>query len=145
MTNSRGKILVIRGGAIGDFILTLPVFSALRAQFPGTHLGVLGYPHISQIALVGGLVDEVRSIEARALAGFFARNAPLDQDLSKKRYNVAVSRARNQLWVVHSLDPSAHLQPRDLRSKATGHDRSASLQSRHTTLACALCSRKLMQ
>ena len=31
--------------------------------------------------------------------------------LYKKRYNVAVSRARNQLWVVHSLDPNAHLNP----------------------------------
>ena len=82
MTNSRGKILVIRGGAIGDFILTLPVFSALRQQFPETRLEVLGYPHISQIALAGGLVDQVRSIEARALAGYFARNGPLDSELS---------------------------------------------------------------
>ena len=82
MTNSRGKILVIRGGAIGDFILSLPVFSALRQQFPETHLEVLGYSHISQIALAGGLVDEVRSIEARALASFFARNGPLDPEFS---------------------------------------------------------------
>ena len=29
-----GKILVIRGGAIGDFILTLPVLAALRRHFP---------------------------------------------------------------------------------------------------------------
>jgi heptosyltransferase III len=82
VTNSRGKILVIRGGAIGDFVLSLPVFSALRQQFPDTHLGVLGYPHISQMALAGGLVDEVRAIEARALASFFARNGPLDHDFS---------------------------------------------------------------
>ncbi len=39
------------------------------------------------------------------------------RDLYKKRYNVAVSRARNQLWVVHSLDPSTHLRPRDLRRR----------------------------
>jgi ADP-heptose:LPS heptosyltransferase len=35
---SQGKILVIRGGAIGDFILTLPVLAALRRQFPDTAL-----------------------------------------------------------------------------------------------------------
>jgi len=35
---SAGKILVVRGGAIGDFILTLPVFAALREQFPNAHL-----------------------------------------------------------------------------------------------------------
>ncbi len=45
------------------------------------------------------------------------------KDLYKKRYNVAVSRARNQLWVVHSLDPSAHLKPGDLRQRLIEHAR----------------------
>ena len=80
MTPTRGKILVIRGGAIGDFILTLPVLAALRRQFPRTHLEVLGYPHIAQLALTGGLVKRVQSIEARALAGFFARKGQLEGD-----------------------------------------------------------------
>jgi len=78
----RGKILVIRGGAIGDFILTLPAIAALRRQFPDAHLEVLGYPHIIQLAQAGGLVDRVQSIEARALAGFFARHGQLEEDLA---------------------------------------------------------------
>src|SRR5262245_34005055 len=78
----RPKILVIRGGAIGDFILTLPAIAALRRQFPRTHLEVLGYPHIVQLALAGGLVNRVQSIEARALAGFFARNGALEPELA---------------------------------------------------------------
>jgi very-short-patch-repair endonuclease len=45
------------------------------------------------------------------------------KDLYKKRYNVAVSRARNQLWVVHSLDPSTHLKPGDLRQRLIEHAR----------------------
>ncbi len=77
----RGKILVIRGGAIGDFILTLPAIAALRRQFPDAHLEVLGYPHIIQLALAGGLVNHVQSIEARALAGFFARGGELAPEL----------------------------------------------------------------
>lgn len=36
-------------------------------------------------------------------------------DMYKKRYNVAVSRARDQLWVVYSLDPQVDLKPGDLR------------------------------
>ncbi|MBI4326991.1 MAG: glycosyltransferase family 9 protein [Chloroflexi bacterium] len=80
---ARGKILVIRGGAIGDFVLTLPVLAALRERFPETHLEVLGYPHIAQLALAGGLADAVRSIEARALAGFFARAGSLDEGLQE--------------------------------------------------------------
>jgi heptosyltransferase-3 len=78
---SRGKILVIRGGAIGDFILTLPAIAALRSQFPEAYLEILGYPHIVQLARMGGLVDYARSIEARSLAGFFARNGALAEDM----------------------------------------------------------------
>ncbi len=77
----QGKILVIRGGAIGDFILTLPAIAALRRQFPAAHLEVLGYPHIAQLATVAGLVNRVQSIEAGALAGFFARNGRLAEHL----------------------------------------------------------------
>jgi heptosyltransferase-2 len=77
----QGKILVIRGGAIGDFILTLPAIAALRRQFPQAHLEVLGYPHIIQLAIAGGLVDRAQSIEAGPLAAFFARNGPLSEHL----------------------------------------------------------------
>jgi heptosyltransferase III len=77
------KILVIRGGAIGDFILTLPALAALRQQFPNAALEVLGYPHIAQLAVAGGLADAVRSIEARPLAGFFARGGILEPELQE--------------------------------------------------------------
>ena len=77
MSGPQGHILVIRGGAIGDFILTLPALTALRQQFARAHLEVLGYPHIAQLALAGGVVDAVRPIEAQALAGFFARGGDL--------------------------------------------------------------------
>jgi heptosyltransferase-3 len=89
----KGRILVIRGGAIGDFILTLPALAALRQQFPDAHLEVLGYPHIAQLALAGGLVNRVQPIEARALAGFFARNGELSEDLRDyfSEFNIIVS------------------------------------------------------
>jgi ADP-heptose:LPS heptosyltransferase len=80
---SDGKILVLRGGAIGDFILTLPVFAALREQFPKARLEVLGYPHVATLAHAGGLVDGFHAIEARALASFFARNGTLDPALQE--------------------------------------------------------------
>ncbi len=40
---------------------------------------------------------------------------------TKKRYNVAASRARDQLWVVHSLDPDNDLKPGDLRRDLIVH------------------------
>ena len=81
VSESRGKILVIRGGAIGDFILTLPVLAALRDRLPTARIEVLGYRHIAQLAVEASLAEEVRSIEARALAGFFARNGELAGEL----------------------------------------------------------------
>jgi len=59
----------------------LPAIAALRRQFPSAWLEVLGYPHIVQLAIAGGLVDQARSIEARALAGFFARGGQLAEEL----------------------------------------------------------------
>ena len=82
MNSFQGRILVIRGGAIGDFILTLPAIAALRRQFPAAHLEILGYPHIAQLALAGDLVNRVQSIEAGALAGFFARGGELAEGLA---------------------------------------------------------------
>ena len=74
------KIIVIRGGAIGDFVLTLPVISALKERFTQSRIAVMGYPHIVQLALLGGLADEIRSIDSRSLAPFFipGGNLPLD-------------------------------------------------------------------
>jgi very-short-patch-repair endonuclease len=46
-----------------------------------------------------------------------------DRPTSKQRYNVAASRARDQLWLVHCLDPRRDLHPGDLRRRLTEHVR----------------------
>lgn len=52
------------------------------------------------------------------------RPLPLrDTAMFKQRYNVAVSRARDQLWLVHSLEPGRDLQPHDLRHRLIDHVR----------------------
>ena len=40
-----------------------------------------------------------------------------EEPMFKQRFNVAASRARDQMWVVHSLDPRSHLRPGDLRRR----------------------------
>ena len=72
------RILVIRGGAIGDFILTLPVLAALRDHFPRADIEVLGYPRVASLALTGGLAKAVHAIESPGLASFFARDGLFD-------------------------------------------------------------------
>jgi very-short-patch-repair endonuclease len=44
-----------------------------------------------------------------------------DVDLFRQRFNVAASRPKDQLWVVHSLDPGRDLQPGDLRRRLIEH------------------------
>jgi very-short-patch-repair endonuclease len=53
-----------------------------------------------------------------------AERGPLsmrDQELFKQRFNVAASRARDQMWVVHSLDPHHDLKADDLRRLLIEH------------------------
>jgi ADP-heptose:LPS heptosyltransferase len=77
------RILVIRGGAIGDFVLTLPAIKLLRDRFPGAHLEILGYPHIAAVAEKRFYADAVRSIESAALASFFAEGSQLPHELCR--------------------------------------------------------------
>jgi heptosyltransferase III len=71
------RILVIRGGAIGDFILTLPALKALRDARPQAQMEVLGYKHIAVLAENRFYAQAVHSIEYGPLARFFARNSEL--------------------------------------------------------------------
>lgn len=51
-----------------------------------------------------------------------------ERDMYKKRFNVAASRARDQMWVVHSLDPETQLKDDDIRKKLILHARNSSVQ-----------------
>jgi heptosyltransferase-3 len=76
------RILVIRGGAIGDFILTLPALRALRKTFPDAHIEILGYKHIVSLAENRFYAQAVRSIEYGPLSSFFTKTAELADDLA---------------------------------------------------------------
>jgi len=76
------RILVIRGGAIGDFILTLPALKALRDARPQAHMEILGYKHIAVLAENRFYAQGVHSIEYGPLARFFARNSELPTELA---------------------------------------------------------------
>ena len=75
------RILVIRGGAIGDFILTLPAIKLLREGFPSARLEILGYEHIVRLAEMSGYAEAIRSIEFGPLSGFFSRDGSLAPEL----------------------------------------------------------------
>ena len=74
---SMNRILIIRGGAIGDFVLTLPAIKLLRDRFPNAHIEILGYKHIAALAEKRFYADAIRSLESGELARFFAKDSEL--------------------------------------------------------------------
>jgi len=92
MASSRSA-LVIRGGAIGDFIVTLPAIKLLRDSIADCQIEVLGYPGIADLAVVAGLAESTRSLEHRSMALLFVPNAKLDDELCDwlKSFNVILS------------------------------------------------------
>ena len=58
-----------------------------------------------------------------------------DTQLFRQRYNVAASRAQDQMWVVHSLDTATELQARDFRRLLIEHARDPGAAERMKTAA----------
>lgn len=76
------KILVLRGGAIGDFILTLPVFQALLAEWPQAEIECVGYPRTTDLALAGGLIRRAHALDGPGMTRLFVPETcfpPADQ------------------------------------------------------------------
>jgi heptosyltransferase III len=76
------RFLIIRGGAIGDFVMTLPALEALRRRWPECRIEVLGYPHIASLALAGGLADAVQSLDRASAALLFVPEQPLPPEMA---------------------------------------------------------------
>jgi heptosyltransferase-2 len=56
-TGKGGALLVKRGGALGDFVLTLPAIAALRRAFPGARLRLIGDPRFFALARPDAALD----------------------------------------------------------------------------------------
>lgn len=100
---AKPRVLVIRGGAIGDFILTLPAIRLLREGIANCHLEVLGYPGIADLALTAGLADAVRSLGHREMAPLFAPGAPVNESVTDYLQSF-------DLVVSYLFDPDGHFR-----------------------------------
>jgi ADP-heptose:LPS heptosyltransferase len=65
------KILVIRGGGLGDFILTFPLLRALRHEYPEAKIQLLGHLEIADLALNNNLADKIFSLESDSFSFLF--------------------------------------------------------------------------
>ena len=55
------RILVLRGGALGDLIVTLPALALLSQRWPGAHITLVGNTTAGNLALKRGLISELLS------------------------------------------------------------------------------------
>src|SRR5438094_10657829 len=73
------RILVRRGGALGDFIVTLPALGLLRQRSPGGRIELIGNATAAALAQARGLLDAAHSQhEARWAALFGAGPLPAE-------------------------------------------------------------------
>ena len=75
------KILVLRGGALGDFIVTLPALALLRQRWPAAHIELAGNATAAALGVRAGLIDSVHSQHEARWSALYAR-APLPADLA---------------------------------------------------------------
>jgi len=77
-----GSVLVIHQGALGDFILALPVLSNLNKSLRHSRLVIMGFPRILELVEKRYYADEVLSIDQKGMASFYVRDGSLDIPLS---------------------------------------------------------------
>lgn len=77
------KILVLRGGALGDFIVTLPALALLRRRWPAARIELVGNATAAALALDAGLLDAAHSQHAARWAALHGE-APLPPDFSRE-------------------------------------------------------------
>lgn len=93
------RVLILRLGAMGDVIRTLPAVAALRSVYPGAHLTWVVEPSSAGVVTASGLVDEVlifprpRLVEAMRDGdplGFARRMGRFVQTLRDRRFEIAI-------------------------------------------------------
>jgi heptosyltransferase III len=85
------KILVLRGGALGDLILTLPTLRALRKAYPDAYIQLLGIFPQARLA-APKLVDAAGRVDSPDMAPIFTEG-PLPASLRERlsQFDIAIN------------------------------------------------------
>jgi heptosyltransferase-2 len=75
-TGRPARVLVLRGGAIGDFVVTLPVLQWLRMAAPGGVIDLACHGRVAPLA--AGLVTQWRDIESAVFLPLYREGAVAD-------------------------------------------------------------------
>ncbi len=74
------RILVLRGGALGDFLLTLPAVAGLREKWPEAEIEMVTARKYGELVIGPGAVQAVRPMDQPGLASFYAKGGNLDPE-----------------------------------------------------------------
>jgi heptosyltransferase III len=100
------EIVVFRGGALGDIVLTLPILGALRAFYPGCFITFFApYP---QATLAAGFADRIIDLNSASLVGLFNPDVVLADSL--------LEHLRADLTISYLSDPEKVIERQFLRS-----------------------------
>lgn len=75
------RILILRGGALGDFLVTLPALHMLRRHWPHARIELVGNARAAELAVICGQLDAVYSQHEARWSCLF-NSAPLPRELS---------------------------------------------------------------
>ena len=75
-------ILIIHQGALGDLIVSLPCFYAIRAAFPEAVIEVMGYPRHLSLLDKRFYADAVCSADRADMASLYSEQSPVHPGLS---------------------------------------------------------------
>jgi len=86
-----GKIIILRPGALGDFVMTLPIVAGLRERYPEAYIEVLARGSIATLA--GGIAARTGDLDAAGLHAFFAPGVPANPKAADfiRSFDLAIS------------------------------------------------------
>jgi ADP-heptose:LPS heptosyltransferase len=76
------RILVIRRGAIGDTVVTLPTLEILRRNYPDAYIEVIGNPEYWEIAHKRYYVDAISAGETKLTPELYLKNGKIGKEVS---------------------------------------------------------------
>jgi heptosyltransferase-2 len=123
------NLLILRGGALGDFLLTLPVVAAVHRQWPAVAIDLLIDSRFAELAIGSGWVRKVHSLEAALMAQLYVSDTERDPELAKglRGYDAAICYLEDSERTIRRTLEEAGIRqyifvsPRVTRGHATDH------------------------
>ncbi len=84
------RILVVEVNWLGDCIMSLPVFKALKEKYPSCYVAVMCHPRVRDIFLCIPSVDEVIEFDEKGMHKSFLSKIKFIKMLRKKKFDVAI-------------------------------------------------------